>query len=102
MELKVTSEETVPVNEKSKIDAANAGAAVAVKSAVKAASKRCLIAVPSKCLAWRRGTLRLLFNCGGDQALVVLIRHENGSRTRANAGWSAHNAHQDFQNYFHA
>jgi len=30
------------------INAANAGAAVAVKSAVKAASKRCLIAVPSK------------------------------------------------------
>jgi hypothetical protein len=45
------SEATVPENKKSNIDAANAGAAVAVKSAVKAASKRCLIADPSKGLA---------------------------------------------------
>jgi hypothetical protein len=63
------AEVTTPENEKSKIDAANAGAAVAVKSDVKAASKRCLIAVPSKGLALRRGTPCLRFNCGGGQAL---------------------------------
>jgi len=46
---KLMSEATVPENKKSKIiDAANAGAAVAVNSAVKAASKRCLITSPQR------------------------------------------------------
>jgi hypothetical protein len=63
------ADDTTPENEKSKIDAASAGPAVAVKSDVKAASKRCLIAIPFKDLASRRGTVGLLFNYGGGQAL---------------------------------
>jgi hypothetical protein len=42
------ADDTTPENEKSKIDAASAGPAVAVKSDVKAARKRCFIAIPSK------------------------------------------------------
>jgi hypothetical protein len=41
------AEDTTPENEESKIDAASAGTAVAAKSDVKAASKSCLIAIPS-------------------------------------------------------
>jgi hypothetical protein len=41
------AEDTTPENEESKIDAAHAGTAVAARSDVEAASKSCLIAIPS-------------------------------------------------------
>jgi hypothetical protein len=64
------ADDTTPENEKSKIDAASAGPAVAVKSAVKAASKRCLIAVPSKGPRIEAGTIRVL-----SYSIVAAVRH---------------------------